>query len=499
MLYHASRRGLQVLTCCRVSARSGVFTGQPVAEARGLFRTGGRKSQPEPHFLLHDPQTDLLSLEKLAASCLRFSPTVGWQEAELPDTLLLDITGCTHLFGNEERLSAQVVDQLHQQGYRARVAIADTIGAAWALAHFKSDIRHQKPAISPQSKIQYPISEILALPIEALRLDEQAVRTLRELDISRIDQLEALPRVSLPSRLGTQVIERLDQAMGRVDELIHPVQPREEIVASETFEHPLVQRAAIEIVTRRLTQQILDQLEPSGAGVQRMEVCLAATDHKTLRCSVGFVSPCTDADHLTRMIHARLERLSVPGEIIGVTHRVTSSSLVESSQTSLLDDQQTDEARKQFRLLLERISSRLGEQCVLRSRLHPDAQPEYAYRWETAVGSQPEKRTHETDSSLGDDARTSRLLAARPLVLKSPPLPLTVLTALADGPPIRFRCEGHDHLLCRSWGPERITTGWWRKEPIHRDYYRVETDQGQQMWLFYCSRDRHWFFQGEFV
>jgi len=546
VLYQAGRRGLQVVTCCREAAQRGVFTGMPVAEARGLFQadvslaTGENKQRPprsatneqEPYFQRHDPQADLSSLEKLATYCLCFSPIVGWDETDLPDTLLLDVTGCAHLFQNEQCLAARIVAELRQLGYRARVASAGTVGAAWALAHyhppqleskdlsqnhveacdvhqdlchkrdFRTDSKSEIPGLVNNPELK---SEILFdLPIEALRLDEQTVRTLRELDIGQIGQLETLPRASLPSRLGTQVIRRLDQAMGRAAELIVPVRPSEVIAASKSFEHPLIQRAALETVLQQLAEQILVSLARRGAGVQRLEVRLVALHsgnaggRDALCCSVGFISPCNEAEHLVRMILSRLSRLPVPGEIIEVHVRVTCSSLLETRQGSLLGDEQDDKARRQFGLLLERMSSRLGEQCVLRAQLRPDAQPEYACCWETAVGSEVDAVKSEVGGPTSE-VGAQRMATARPLAIKPRPVLVAVLTALTEGPPIRFRWEGREYVVSRSWGPERIATGWWRKNPIYRDYYRIETDQGQQLWLFCRNHDRTWFLQGEFV
>ena len=62
----------------------------------------------------------------------------------------------------------------------------------------------------------------------------------------------------------------------------------------------------------------------------------------------------------------------------------------------------------------------------------------------------------------------------------------------AGPPPVR----GQQHRVTRSWGPERIQTGWWRGNYIRRDYYRVQTDTGRSFWLFRAQG--RWFLQGVF-
>jgi len=55
--------------------------------------------------------------------------------------LLLDVTGCCHFFGATESeaetaLLADLVARLARRGLSARAALAETPGAAWALARF---------------------------------------------------------------------------------------------------------------------------------------------------------------------------------------------------------------------------------------------------------------------------------------------------------------------------------------------------------------------------
>jgi len=68
--------------------------------------------------------------------CGRFSPIVGLEPTD-GDSLLLDITGLAHLFGGEAALAAEILRDFARLGLNVRVGIADTIGAAWAAAHYR--------------------------------------------------------------------------------------------------------------------------------------------------------------------------------------------------------------------------------------------------------------------------------------------------------------------------------------------------------------------------
>ena len=55
-----------------------------------------------------------------------------------------------------------------------------------------------------------------------------------------------------------------------------------------------------------------------------------------------------------------------------------------------------------------------------------------------------------------------------------------------------------DRIIERSWGPERIETGWWRGDDVRRDYYLIETTTGECFWLFRTLPEERWFYQAEF-
>src|SRR3954469_11157007 len=107
----------------------GVAPGQGVADAQTLV--------PDLLVLPADPAGDLAALHRLAEWATRFSPLVA---PDPGDGLMLDITGCAHLWGpgdnGEEKLLADVLHRLRSHGFDVSGAIAGTIGAAWAAARF---------------------------------------------------------------------------------------------------------------------------------------------------------------------------------------------------------------------------------------------------------------------------------------------------------------------------------------------------------------------------
>jgi len=496
----------QVRHCSGAAVKMGVGPGMPLAEAQALLERSVRGA----HFTRHDAQADRKNLQLLAGWCSRYSPLVGMEEDHEPSALFFDISGCAHLFGGETGMAEQVIRDFERAGYLARLAVADTVGAAWAAVRFvrrgapcpefgaRSQPADLRPVIVPAGRQSDLLRE---LPVAALRLPPEVVETLHELGIREIGPLQGLPRSSLPARFGACVLERLDQALGLAAEPIVSVPPAEPIEANWSFEEPTADRRALESVLKGLVGEIAETLAARQEGAQKLVCRLFCAGKEPVRLTVGALHPTAAAEHLCELVRLQLERVALAGEVLAVEVEVVSSGPLESHQHELFDAGVNRDGERQLALLLDRLSSRLGENSVLRPRLFPDPQPEYASRLAPAhqplMGQvQPNARTSKFSGPVPDRLATS--VAARPLCLKSRPVPIEVVSVVPDGPPIRFRWRAAEHVVERRWGPERIEAGWWRGSHVQRDYYRIETATGQRFWVFRQNDTGKWFLHGTF-
>ncbi len=129
--------------CCSPPAWAlGVRDGMPLAEATGL---AGLSEALADHLIHHgdklhgvccarlsEPLADRRSLEGLAAWCQQFSPWVGLEDVPQPESLLLDLTGLTALAGDIQAAVGRIGQAFRQRGLTVRMALANTVGAAWA-------------------------------------------------------------------------------------------------------------------------------------------------------------------------------------------------------------------------------------------------------------------------------------------------------------------------------------------------------------------------------
>jgi protein ImuB len=226
-----------------------------------------------------DPRADRALLEKLADGCLRYTPLVG---IAAPDGLTLDITGCAHLFGGETALVADCRTRLARQGLRLRAAVADTPGAASAAS------RHTDTAVVPAGD---NVRMLAPLPLAALRLAEDTVAALDRVGLKRIAQIIGAPRAPLAARFGTDLVRRLDQALGVDEEAIDPRRPAPAFIAERRFAEPIVREEDIAATLASLAATLADSLERHAEGARRLEFVLFRVDGVVTRVTVGAGRP----------------------------------------------------------------------------------------------------------------------------------------------------------------------------------------------------------------
>ncbi len=457
---------------------------------------------------------DLGLLRSLAHRCRRYSPLVGLEESETPASLFLDITGGAHLFGGEPRMVRQVVADFRDWGFLARAAVADTIGAAWAVTRTANGPLIVLPGRSAQA--------LARLPVEALRISANVAEVLHSLGLSTIGHVAALPRETLPSRFGPEILRRLDQALGEIPEPLVPERPEEPIEAAYGCEPPLENRAAIEIILQRLLERVMKPLERRNAGILQLDIELTVSGHEPTRFTVGLVRPSLDSKRLRELLRLQLERVQLRGRLAGAMLRVVRTAPRDADQSALFESAEHRHARRDLDSLLNRLSNRLGPRAVLCPRLAPDYQPERAVEYATlAEQTSPLKDSpttkrprrarrsaQERRSAQGQEEQKTAYfvrgsfvresLPRRPVRLFPEPVPVEVFSVVPHGPPIRLHWANRDQLIVHCEGPERIETGWWRFPAVHRDYFRADTEDGQRLWLFHARDEGSWFVHGEF-
>jgi protein ImuB len=437
---------------------AGARPGMRLADARAIC--------PRLAAVPADSEGDAAFLARLAVWAQRWGP---WAAVDPPDGLLVDVSAVAHLFGGEARLLADAQASLAARSLAARVAIAPTAGAAWALVHYGPE----RAVLAPGDDIA---ARLAGLPVAALRLDPEVRLVLRRLGLKRIGELTGIGRDALKRRFRKRAsaaspLLRLDQLLGRTPEPLLPVVARPAPLAQRRLLEPVRHRALLDQVVADLAGDLARELEARGEGARRLELGLWRVDGDAAFRSLELAAATRDAAHLARLWAARLDDIDAGFGIELVRLRAAWSEPLAAGQVGF--DATVEDRGTSLAECVDRLTVRLGAEAVRRPVLHASHIPERAQRWQPPLARQPL-------------AQEQLAFHARPLKLLDRPEPIAVLYAAPDGYPQRFRWRGGVHEVVRIEGPERIAPEWWREKGNTRlrDYYRIEDGQGRRYWIY---------------
>lgn len=429
-----------------------------------------------------DPGADAEALDRLALWILqRFAPVVA---ADMPDGIVIDSTGADHLHGGEAPMLEALVGRLTMSGIAARAAIADSWGAAHALARYA-------PAPTFIAPPGHGADLIAALPLEALRLPSTMSADLRVLGFETIGDLLGEPRAPLILRFGPELGRRLDQATGRLAEPIEPIRAADLVEVRRAFAEPI---GAAETIARYVGKLVIDlcaALEQRGLGVRRLDLLCHRVDSHIQAVRVGTAQPVRDAKRLTRLLCDRIETIDPGFGIEVLTLTATIAELLERKQiaSSLIE-----EAAPDISDLVDILANRVGQRAVYRIAPVPSDVPERSVR-----------RVPALDPDSGASWPNHWPRPARLLVH---PEPIETVALLPDHSPVAFTWRGVRRRVKRADGPERVFGEWWRRDAelaAVRDYFRIEDDAGDRYWVYRAGDGEHaatgshrWYLHGVF-
>ena len=441
-----------------------VHGANPAAEeagvARGARAVDARAVCPPLRAEEADLPGDETALESLALWCRRWCP---WTATDGPGGIIMDVTGSAHLRGGEATLLREIEDRLAGLGLTARLAIAPTRGAAWALARFGTGREACAPGDLP--------ARVAPLSVRALRIDGDTALLLQRLGLKTVGDLAAVPRLPLARRFartepGENPLLRLDQMTGRVAEPLHCPDDPPRFLARAALAEPIQDPTPL---LPLLTAELCAMLASRGFGSRRLLLAVFRSDGTVSSVEAATARASRDPAHLARLFDGRLESLDPGFGFDLVTLAATVAEPLAARQPGL--DGRRDEGEDLARLV-DRLSARFGPRALVRPAPRESHIPERTETWAPALGPSP--------------GPVPPSLRPRPLRLFDPPEEVRVVYAVPEGPPAQFVWRRVTHRVTRFAGPERVGPEWWRDRPGTRlrDYYRVEDHEGRRFWLY---------------
>lgn len=473
--------GRMVITAVNpIALAKDVLPGMVVADARAIIH-GMHIIDDQP------PLSDKL-LKNISLWCIRYSPIVA---IDPPDGIIIDATGCPHLWNGETAYINDIASRLKNFGYHVQAAMSDTIGCSWALSRFSKG--------NTIIKSGDQMNELLSMPPEALRLEFSAVERLHKLGLKQVKDFIGMPRQSLRRRFGDHLLKKLDQALGYEEEFIQPVEEIQLLQERLPSFEPIITLAGIEAALQRMLETICKKLLQEQKGLRSATLKCFMTDGKIESIDISTTNPTNNSKHIFKLFELKFKTINPEA---GIEVFVLEAKKVESIvavQEKLLDistpgftapNSTQLKHNKNLSELLDRLTAKFGESHI--KRFMPDQHywPERSFKIAKDLSEQPATQWN-----------TPR---PRPLLLLEKPEPIEVTAPIPDYPPMNFRHKGKLHKIINADGPERIEQEWWLNEGEHRDYYYVEDEQGRRYWLFRlghydAEKNYGWFLHGYFA
>jgi protein ImuB len=469
-VFVAPERNRMTITAANTLAEAeGIYPGMAAADAKAITTN--------LEVLDHIPGKEVKLLRQLGLWCIRYSPIVA---IDLPDGLVLDISGCAHLWGSERGYLKEIVNKLRASGYDARASIADTIGAAWAVAHFAK----KNPIIETGMQTQ----TLIDLPPAALRLEPVITDKLKKLGFYQLKKLIEMPRTVLRRRFGEGFLSRLAQALGTADEHFIPLVPPVPYAERLPCLEPVRTDKAIEIAIQKLLESLCARLKAEGKGARKAILKCYRIDGKIVQVGISTTRGSYSVSHLFKLFELQVSKIEPALGIELFLLEAPKVEDVDAVQEKLwagnpgLQDTALAE-------LLDRIATKVGPERIHRYLPAEHYWPERSIRPAISLKEIP------TTAWCTDRLRPVRLLQS--------PEPVEVMALLPDYPPKVFTYKGKRHVVEKADGPERIEREWWLDKGEHRDYYAVEDADGGRYWLFrsghYDGHDGQWYLHGFFA
>ena len=450
----------RVLCLNHDASRAGLERGMSLSDAHALCP----RLRVEPY----DPHADQTFLNGLVRWARRYCP---WVAPDTVDGLIMDITGSAHLLGGEEVMFDDMTRRLQHARLSVRIGIADTRGAAWALAHYN-------PSIAPIGETR---AALRSLPVAALRITPDEDVTLQRLGLKTIGQLMDLPRSTLGQRFGASVLMRLDQAVGDQAEVVSPHAEPPIYATRLSFPEPIGLCSDVMAGLDRVLPTLCDKLRDHDVGARQVVLVCRRVDGQDQQVELRLARPLRDADRIKALFERGVDEIDAGFGIDQIRVIATQVEHLPVQQMTYATAQRHDGLHD----LITRLGNRIGLENIRRFLPADSHIPERSYTVAPAAWTDP----------LGTWVTHVR----RPIRM----FPPEVIAANASTPPKHFRWRRLSLTTARATGPERIAPEWWLPDENWRsgvrDYWRIETRQGRRLWMFYTPQNPAWFVHGEFA
>lgn len=459
MVTHKVKSAVRLATVCARGSKLGLAPGLTLADARVRV--------PELVAVEEDVSADRAWLERLAAGCGRYTPSVA---VDAPDGVILDVGGAAHLWGGDRALAADATGRFARLGMTVVHAFADRADAARALARYAG------------VPVEDEAEAVRRLPVAALRLEAPSEIALRRAGLKTVGDVAARDPAAIAARFGEGAVTALRRMIGEAEGPLVPRPHVAALVVERRFAEPVAKTDYVLGVLDALLVEAAAKLAARGQGGRRFEAALFRADGLVQPLAVETGRPMRDPAAVMRLFRERVDALADPidpGFGFDMVRLAVSRTEPLGAMQLRLEGGAVAEA--ELAALIDRLGARHGAARIRRLRPRDSHIPE---------GAQLSLPAIECAERGGWDVLSPGEPPLRPIQLFTPPQRIEVIAEVPEGPPFRFRWRRAMHRVARAEGPERIAPEWWRRSDgkiaggLTRDYYRIEDERGGRFWIF---------------
>jgi protein ImuB len=419
---------------------------------------------------------------ELAAALLAASPVVSRAGLGL---FWLDADGWDRRGGEEAFIEAARSAALAAGYPEARVGIADTPAAARAAARLEGCAVHQVPTGSD--------ADFLAkLPLRVLPISDELRELLDALGLETVGELARLQPGEIESRLGREGVRAHRWARGLNDnrEGPFPSRPPGEWSVEVELPGPTERLEPLLFLLKSCLDHLSDALAVEGLCARGLRLTLE-TEDGSVEKRVRPARPTRRVAMLLSLCRNELDDLRLPGRALGIRVEVERAVPAVAEQIDLFEAARPDPDA--LATALTRLQGRWGPGSVVSPIPFDSHRPERQGRWEP-VDLMKELARRAKFGGNGQGNGNGHPVTPN-LVLRLWPEPRGVDVRIENGRLGAILTDSGWRSIRASQGPERLSGDWWEDE-FRREYYRVGTEAGELLWVFYDPRRKGWFWHG---
>jgi protein ImuB len=452
----------QIWQCNAMATQSSIQVGMSVNHALML----------NPSIELHEREQLLeqQKLQELSYWAYRFTSLVSQYNEH---TLLLEVGRSIKLFNGLSHLINLINNDLLSFKIEAKLGLADTPKAAYILSN----------SSSPNDALSNSRGRLLNAAIEHLDVESKTIAQLHSCGFEVLDDIRNVDVAELGQRFGASFLRYLDQLWGRVADPQIGTIPPEKFHASADFAEPISNLNWIQQQLERLLHDL------AHFSKTRQLICRSFTwrfykenNHLLETVSIALSAKQNSLATFQELSDLKLASIKLNWEFSSIELSSTQLVPMRLFNSDLFDQQPSQE---QFKQLIDKFSSRLGQTALFRVYAESEHLPELANGRQHAV-----QETSATYSNLQDQntAKQNKVLKDQPLWLLESPQRL----AQQQRQPLY---EGPLNII---HGPDRISSHWWAKLQS-RDYFIARQRSGRLLWIYFDRGLRNWYLHGLFA